>query len=335
MIVLLNNQRGLYGELVLSKEQVDFGKLPEWEGHVTRTVSVRNIGKKPITIHRIQTGCSYAEIEGPKVIQPETEATFRIILNPQLLPEEDDTTTTAIFLTDSPKTQELYLTITAKAIRFATLSAEVCDFGEILPETSHQMNIKLCVNAPLNQEEIRLLPPQKSILTWKLAPDSNSQCYIITIQLRIPKRDKLFDVESHPIQTEELLSSLLTIAFSNERSFTLPVIARIVESVIAEPTSLSYGVVNGKATPFLKFMLSSKTDFKVISIHTPKHLEVVDISNTEQPKPSIPQYQKWFKATWYVEDSPPLLREEIQITTSATSSRIRIPVYGFIQSSQP
>ena len=333
IIVLVNNQRESYGLLELSEEEIDFGTVPEWEGQVTQTFFARNTGKKTLNIQNIQTGCSYAEINGPKAIQPDTTATFKIILNPQYLPD-NKTTTTAILFTDSTKIPQLYLTIVAKARRFATLSADICDFGEIIPEVSYEKHIRLWVNDSLNTEEIFLLPSDYPILTWKLLPDSEENYFIVTIQLKMSKRDKRIDV-FNPIKHENLFSTLLTITFPNKRTLTLPVTARIVKPVNAEPESLSFGVVNTEINPSLQFTLSSKTDFQVVRIQMPKYMKVVDISKVVKLETSLSHYQKEFEVTWDVENSPILLREEMQITTSATITPIRIPIYGYIQADTP
>ena len=329
IIVLVNNKRESYGQLELSQERIDFGTVSEWEGQVTQTFFARNIGQKPLNIQNIQTGCSYAEIDGPKVIQPDTVGTFNVILNPQYLPD-NETTSTAILFTDSPKTPQLYLTIVAKARRFATLSAEICDFGEILPDVSYEKHIRLCVNDSLNPEEIRILPPDNPMLTWKLLPDTEENYFIITIQLEIPKRYNPID-GINPVKPEDIFSTLLTIAFPNERTLTLPVTARIVKPVNAIPESLSFGVVNAGTNPPLKFTLSSKIDFQVVRIQMPKYLKVVDSSSVDKLETDSSHYQKEFEVTWDVENSPILLSEEIQITTSATITPIHIPVYGYIQ----
>ena len=328
IIILVNNQREFPGELVLSQERLDFGTVPEWEGQVTQTVSARNIGKSPLHISKIQTGCSYAEIEGPKVIPPNTEETFKVLLDPQMLPD-DTASATAILFTDSPKTPQVYLTIAATAKRFATLSAEVCGFGEILPETLYEKRVKLCVNAPLNQQEIRLLPSETPMLTWEMAPDPSSECFIITIQLQVSKKDSEVNPTTHHYNVGKPFSALLTVAFPNERTLTLPIVARIVGLLKVKPESLSYGAVNVKTTPSLEFTLSAKTEFKILGIQVPNYLKVVEISKTVKSKMHSSLYKRWFKVSWDVSKSPSLLREEIHITTSATSTPIRIPVYGY------
>lgn len=329
IIVLVNNQRESSGKLELSLERIDFGTVPEWEGQVTQTFFARNTGKKPLTIQNIQTGCSYAEINGPKVIQPDTAGTFNVILNPQYLPD-NETTSTAILFTDSPKTPQLYLTMVAKAIRYATLSADICDFGEILPEISYEKHIRLCVNDSLNPEEIHILPPDNPMLTWKLSPDSEENYFIITIQLEVPQRYNPIDVFT-PEKPDDIFSTLLTIAFPNERTITLPVSARIVKPVNAKPESLSFGVVNAGRNPSLQFTLSSKIDFEVVRIQTPKYIKIVDMTNTEQLNTDPSNITRSYKVTWDVENSSGLLREEIQITTSAAATPILIPIYGYIQ----
>ena len=328
IIILVNNQREFLGELVLSQEQLDFGTVPEWAGQIIQTVSARNIGNSPLHINKIQTGCSYADIEGPKVIPPDTERMFKVLLDPQMLPD-DTTSATAILFTDSPKTPQIYLTIVASVKRFATLSAEVCDFGEILPETLYEKRVKLCVNVPLNQEEIRILPSASPMLTWEMALDPNSKCFIITIQLRVSKKDNVVNRTTHHYNVGEPFSALLTVDFPNERTLTLPIVARIVGPVKVKPESLSYGAVNVESTPSLEFTLSAKTEFKILGIQAPNYLKVVDISKTVKSKMRSSHYEIWFKVSWDASKSPSLLCEKIYITTSATSTPIWIPIYGY------
>ena len=323
IIFLINNQKELPGVLALSQTRLDFGTVPEWKGQVTKTVLARNTGKSPLNIHKIQTGCSYAIIEGPMVIPPDSETAYKVILNPQLLPT-DTATATAIFFTDSNKTPQVYLTIEATAKRFATLSAEVCDFGEILHDTSYEKRVKLCVNEPLNHQEIRLLPAKHPMLTWMIVPDVNSDCYILTIQLRITKNDR---------KTGDLFSVLLTVAFPNERTLTLPIVGKIAEPIIAKPESLSYGVVNSETTPSLIFSLTAKSNFKVTSVQTPDFLKVVEIPNIHVSETDSPDFVRQFKVSWEVSKSPTLLREVIYINTSIIP--ICIPIYGYIHADQP
>ena len=337
IIILVNNQREFPGELVLSQTRLDFGTVPEWKGQVTQTVLARNIGKRPLHINRIQTGCSYADIEGPNVIPPDAEGTFKILLDPQMLPD-DTTSATAILFTDSPKSPQIYLTIVATAKRFATLSAEVCDFGEILPETPYEKQVKLCVNAPLNQEEIRLLPSEYPMLSWDIALDPNSECFIITIQLRVSKKDSVVNPANHhyndDYNDDKPFSVLLTVAFPNERTLTLPIVARIVGPVKVKPESLSYGAVNVETTPSLEFTLSAKTEFKILGIQAPNYLKIVDVSKKVKSKMNPLHYERCFKVSWDVSKSPSLLREEIHIITSVALSPIRIPVYGYASADQ-
>ena len=214
IIFLINNRQEPAAELVLMPQRMHFGTLPEWEGPVTRSLTARNIGKHPLHIHRVHTGCSYAEITAPEVIQPDTEGTFQIVINPELLPA-DETSATATIFTDSPKTPIVHLTIVATAKRFATLTPNVCEFGNIRPETMHQKTIKLTVNAPLNTSDIRLLPSGHESLTWEITSSPGTDTSLITVQLG-PQKDR------------GLFSALLTVAFPNQRTLTLPVTAKVV-----------------------------------------------------------------------------------------------------------
>ena len=217
---LINNRQPSAAELVLTHQQIHFGTLPEWEGPVTRSLTARNVGKFPLHIQRIHTGCSYAEITGPEMLQPDTEATFQIVLNPELLPD-DETSATATIFTDSPKTSIVYLTIVATAKRFATLTPSVCEFGNIHPETEHQKTLKLTVNAPLNTSDIHLLPSGHEALTWEITPNLETDTSLITVQLG-------------PLKDRGVFSSLLTTHFPNQRTLTLPVTAEVVARKTAD-----------------------------------------------------------------------------------------------------
>ena len=216
IVFLINNRQGSPAELVLTQQQVHFGTLPEWEGPVTRSVRARNTGKSPLHIQRIHTGCSYAEITGPEFIQPNMEDAFQIVLNPELLPDDETLATAAIF-TDSPKTPIVHLTIVAAAKRFATLTPNVCEFGKVHPETIHQKTVKLTMNAPLNTSDIRLLPSGHEALAWEMTPNPGTDTSLITIRLG-------------PLKDNGTFSSLLTVYFPNQRTLTLPVIAKVVRT---------------------------------------------------------------------------------------------------------
>ena len=209
IIVLINNPRRPAPELVLAQQHIHFGTLPEWEGPVTRAVTARNTSKDILCIQKVQTGCSYAEITAPAAIPPDREGTFYITINPEILPT-DETSATATIFTDSPGTPVVPLTITAAAKRFATLTPDVCEFGNILPETTHQKTITLVVHAPLDTSDIRLLPSSHSTLTWEINPDTS----IITVQLG-------------PLMDWGRFASLLTVVFPNQRTLTLPVTATV------------------------------------------------------------------------------------------------------------
>ncbi|MCE2413857.1 DUF1573 domain-containing protein [Candidatus Poribacteria bacterium] len=214
IIFLINNREEPSAELVLTQQQIHFGTLREWEGPVTRSVTARNVGKYPLHIQRIHIGCSYAEITGPGVIQPDTEATFQIRLNPERLPD-DETSATATIFTDSPKTPIVYLTIVAIAKRFATLTPNICEFGDIHPDTMYQKTIDLTVNAPLDTSDIRLLPSGHEALTGEITPNLQTDTSLITIQLG-------------PLKDKGAFSSLLTVHFPNQRTLTLLVTAEVV-----------------------------------------------------------------------------------------------------------
>ena len=311
IIVLLNNPRESATELILAQQHIDFGILPEWEGLVTRSVTARNVGKDTLRIQRVHTGCSYAKITAPELIRPDEAAAFHIVINPEILPA-DETSATATIFTDSFKTPSVSLTIVAAAKRFATLNPDVCDFGNIHSETMHQKQLKLSVNAPLNTSDIRLLPSNHPRLTWEMTPDPNTDNFFITIQLASLKDRGTF-------------SSLLTLAFPNERTLTLPVTAKVMAPVTAQPQTLSYGMAVAGTQPSLEFTLSAESPFEVLKVETPTALDVSVMNDTGK------QHQKRLKVVWHVPNSPEPLREEIQILTTADPLPIHIPVYGFIQ----
>ena len=328
IIFLINNRREITGELMLVEDRLNFGTVPEWEGQVTQTVRARNIGESPIHIIRIQTGCSYAEIEGPKVIPPDTDATFKVLLDPQFLPD-NTSTATAILFTDSYKTPQVYLTIVANAKRFATLSADICDFGEILTESTYEKHIKLCLNAPLKQENIRILPTEHQLLQWMLTPDPNSECYIINIQLRIPERDIADVNKTYPHSAAELFSTLLTISFPNDRTLTLPIVAKVVKPIRVKPESLSFGIVKEGTTPVLRFTLFSQTHIQKYNLQAPEYLKVTEVTNPTLVGADSLDEKRHFEVSWNTSKSPTLLRKNIKILTSPIP--MLIPVYGYIQ----
>ena len=96
---------------------------------------------------------------------------------------------------------------------FAELSTDLCDFGNILSDTTHEQQVTLSVNVPMDTDKIRLMPTHHLALTWKRAPTSEGN-FLITIQLG-------------PLKELGIFSALLTVAFPNERTLTLPIIARV------------------------------------------------------------------------------------------------------------
>ncbi len=103
---------------------------------------------------------------------------------------------------------------------FAELSTDLCDFGDILPDTTHKQQVTLSVNVPMDTDKIRLMPTHHPALTWKRAPTSEGN-FLITIQLGLLKELGIF-------------SALLTVAFPNERTLTLPVTTRVVVPVTGQ-----------------------------------------------------------------------------------------------------
>ena len=312
ILVLVNNPPGTTAELVLEQQHIDFGTLPEWKGPVTQSVTARNKSKNTLRIQSVYTGCSYATITGPDVIQPDTEETFQITINPEIL-SADETSATAIIYTDSLKTPSVALTIVAAAKRFANLNPDTCAFGNIRPETTHRKHIKLTVNAPLNISETRLLPASHPKLIWQMIPNPDADnSRLITIQLG-------------PLRDRGRFASLLTLAFPNGRTLTLPITAEVVAPVIVKPKILSYRVAVPDTQPSLEFVLSAETPFEVLKVISPAVLDVSVMNGTDK------QHQQSMKVVWRPQNASELLREEIRILTTADPKPIRIPVYGFIE----
>ena len=334
IVIIINNQQGTHGELVLAPKELDFGTVLEWEGKVTREITAKNIGKKTINIHRIQVGYSFVEIEGPTRIQPESEVRFKIHFTPPIH-RPDQTTATAIFFTDSTKTQQIYFTIKAFIERFARMSAEVCDFGNTQLDTDYEKKVRLCVNAPMNQDEIHLMPSGNPMLSWEMAPDVNSECYIIKISLKISRKEDENDVNPNRYSKPKPFSAQLTVAFPNDRTLTLPIIARVIPPVFAEPESLSYGIITDNKASSLEFTLSGKNAFTILSIEAPDFLQIVETSNSLESEDLETPYKNWFNVSLDVPKSPELLREEIIVHTTAAEDPIRIPVYGYVKNVLP
>ena len=97
-------------------------------------------------------------------------------------------------------------------------------------------------------------------------PDPNSECFLITIELKAFNNWKQEDSEKRTENAGKLFASILTVAFPNERTLSLPITARIVRPVTVQPNNLSYGSVDTNAAPTVEFTLSAKTDFSVLSI---------------------------------------------------------------------
>ena len=214
IIILINNSQEPSAELILAHQQIHFGTLPEWEGPVTRSVTARNVGRNTLHIQSVHTGCSYAEITAPEAIPADADGTLHITINPEILPADEAIATATIF-TDSPKTPSVSLIIIATAKRFATLTPNSYDFGNIRPEITYQKTVMLTVNAPLDTSNIRLLPSSHPKLTWEINPDTS----MITLQLG-------------PLMDWGRFASLLTVAFPNQRTITLPVTANVITPTI-------------------------------------------------------------------------------------------------------
>ena len=238
---------------------------------------------------------------------------FHITINPEILPVEE-TSATAIIYTNSLKTPSVSLTIVAAAKRFAAMTPDICEFGDIRPETTHEKKLKLSVNAPLDASDIRLLPSSHPKLIWGMPPDPDADnSRLITIQLG-------------PLRDRGRFASLLTVAFPNGRTLTLSVTAEVVAPVTVQPQTLLYSVAVPDTQPSLEFTLSAETPFEVLKITAPAVLDVSVMNNSTDK-----QHQRRLKVVWHVPNSPELLREEIRILTTADPQPIHIPVYGFIE----
>lgn len=215
VVVLVNNRQAASGGLRLQQQMVDFETLAEWDGAVTRSLLAENTGRRPIRIQNVQISCGYVHIRIPDIIDPGTEVELQVRVIPEEM-SDSETAAGVILFTDSPETPTVHLTVHAAVERFAALQPNVCDFGEVDPEQSYQQRIILVLNAPLDPGDIRLLPTGYASLTWDIAAGSDSGTRHINVRL-------------HPVKANGLFSSLLTLAFPNERTLTLPVIARYPE----------------------------------------------------------------------------------------------------------
>ncbi len=310
-VFLLNNRRAPGGELVLTPKRLDVGTLREWEGTVTETVIAQNIGKVPLHIQQIQTGCSYAEIAGPDLIAPERSATFQVILSPEQIPTEK-TTATATFTTDSLLTPNVNLTLIAAAERFATLTPNVCDFGTIPPGTAHTKQVTLTVNAPLETAEIRPLSSGQESLNWTVTQEPTAGTFVITMELS-------------PLKTLGTFGTLLTLAFPNGRTLTLPVTASVMPSVQSAPPILSYGLQSAGTHATVELTLSAEKPFTVLDIVTPNNVAVREMSE------SGTETRKQLAVTWRVpENTAAPLQTPIRVRTTADTAPISIPIYGAV-----
>ena len=98
---------------------------------------------------------------------------------------------------------------------FAAFNTALCDFGDILPNTTHEQQVTLSVNVPMDTPQIRLMPTHHPALKWRFTSESE-RVLLITIQLG-------------PLEEPGIFSALLTAAFPNERTLTLPVLASVKE----------------------------------------------------------------------------------------------------------
>ena len=128
---------------------------------------------------------------------------------------------------------------------------------------------------------------------------------------------------------------MLTIAFPNQRTLTLPIVGRIVKPVIVKPDSLSFGIVQDGAIPSIKFTLFSKSQIKVLDIQAPTYLKVVEVSSVMHADANKADVVKQFEISLNASESPTQLREGIKIKTSISPEPILIPVYGYIQTVHP
>ena len=132
-------------------------------------------------------------------------------------------------------------------------------------------------------------------------------------------------IQLGPLKDRGRFSSLLTVAFPNERTLTLPVIANIVAPVVVRPNTLVYAAAVPGTQSSLECTLSAETPFKVLEVTAPTVLTVMNINNTDKLN------QKRLKVIWNVPNASTALQEEIQVLTTVDPLPIHIPVYGFIQ----
>ncbi|MCD6505197.1 DUF1573 domain-containing protein [Candidatus Poribacteria bacterium] len=312
-LMLVNNQKELPGYLVLERDIVEFGEVPEWEGKTTRSVRVWNKGEKKVKIERIESDCGYVRVEGPKEIKPGDEAEFKVILDPKSV--RSDRSAGAVIFTDSPRTPYIYLTVDAKVRRFAELSAEVCDFGEVLPGSIHEKKVLLWVNIPMEIEEIKLAPPSSDVLSWRMEERGRSEC--------------ILRVKLGPLRKKGRFSSALTILFPDGRTMMMPVIAKVISPVRVKPRHIFFGEVFRGDNPTAEISFESDSPFRIRDLLVPQHLKI------EGEWEGKRQTRFVLKVRWLTKSSPDFLRERIKMMTDVDPEPIQVPVYGLIGKRSP
>lgn len=309
LILLIYNQRKVPGTLIFENNLIEFSRVPEWEGPVTKSIKAWNRGEEKVVIQRVEANCGYIKIDGPEEIEPGKDANFDVSLNPESV--QSDESSGIVIFTDSPRTPRLYLTIAHTIERFAELSAEVCDFGEIAPNSVYEKKIRLRVNAPMEMDEIRLAESSSPALKWFMEEGDSMERFV--------------KLKLGPVRDRGIFSSVLTVIFPNERTIALPVAAKVVGHVKAHPESIFYGTVARGSESAAEFVLKSESAFNVLQVHTPKDLVIEDIpEGTAQNSFAI-------KVRWHPAYDHQILKEEIQVLTDLDPEMIRIPVYGIVQ----
>ena len=307
-LLVIGHQDEATGELLLAQESIDFHDVPEWEGEVERSILVQNIGDGELRIRRIANNCTYAQVDGPQQLQPGESAELCVKLDPARIPTTVDPGTVVIS-TDSPKTPRAYLTLHASVKRFAEFSAETCDFGEIFPGTVHQRQVHLLVNAPIDVNQVELMPAPPG-LKWLMGARHDSESLL---QLRLG-----------PLKEKGLFSSILTASLPNGRTLVLPVVAQVIAPVRAEPAHLFFESITPGSLASEQLVLRGTRPFSLVRVESPTTLRVECLGES-------PSDEWQLQVRCLPSSTECLLREEIQVWTSIDTEPVRIPVYGVIR----
>jgi hypothetical protein len=103
---------------VIDPASIDFGDIPQGGGVVSTTVSVKNLGDKPLEIFRVSTscGCTTAAMD-TSPMQPKEERPLKIDFDPMVHPDQSGPITRVVYLqTSDPMAPEIEIDITGNVV---------------------------------------------------------------------------------------------------------------------------------------------------------------------------------------------------------------------------